>query len=163
LTQTDNKLVKEFAAVGNLANLFPQLGHFCVLQTAQQGSVCDFNKPANHGGFLYVTPPSAEDSSMLMIVSFDSPERSMIYKWNKDLSVSLHYDSFNKKENGCSLSAYFTPLRVVRAIKHNGKGRFTFFESRNREIESKREILIDLQNSHCSLKTIKRQGAQVQS
>ena len=155
LTQTYNKLVKEFAVVGKLPNLLPQLGHFCVLQTTQQGSVCDFNKPANHGGFLYVTPPATEDSSMLMIVSFDSPERTMIYKWNKDLSVSLQYNSFNKKKNRCSLSVDFTPLRVVRAIKNNGKGTFTFYEHGNREAEFKREILVDLQNNQCSLKTIK--------
>jgi len=145
-----DRLEKGFSAIGSFEDKLGFIDQFCVLQVNQKGHFCTFNISQADNGNLFVTDPSAEDLSMLMILSYTAPERTLIFRWDKDLVATSLYDSFESEHSFCT-SNDRTPLRTIYSVTVHGNGVFTFLERGNMESEFEREFTFTLDKDHCRL------------
>lgn len=155
LTSVFKKYKSGFSPTESIEDLFVQIGNYCILKTNQEKDSCSFISSKSDAGNLFLSEPAIGDGSMLMFVSFSSPERTFIFKWNTDVHAALLYDSFLKKNTVCRFKSKATHLRVIKKIEYLGGNQFNLLDQGNMQNELKRTVSLKLNNGKCELQALR--------
>ncbi len=154
-----NKIKKGYSKLAEFDGFLAFMNKICIIENSLKNSVCKFSQTTGVGGYFYITGYFELEKYLLMIVSYESPERTLIIKWDNNYQAELIYDSFNPEPNPCHAIGNdpydISPLRVVRKIEALTPNRLLLSESGNRDVEYKRDLALSFDSNQCNYEVIK--------